>query len=152
MIKIGIDPAFRVDGFGLAIYDTKEKTMGFRNFENFVVFLGWLNSEESPEAATCIIENSNLQNCTFDKKGSRDVISRKSRNVGANQAVSELTVIACKMKYGEKAVIQISPKNKGIKWNEPTFQAVLKLMAITSEKKSHNQDDRDAAKLAVRRF
>ena len=66
MIRIGIDPAFRAGGFGLAIYDTKERTMSFRDFADLIEFWEWLYSEESPKIATCIIENSNLQNCTFE--------------------------------------------------------------------------------------
>lgn len=152
MIRIGIDPAFRIGGFGVAIFDSSDRTMRFLGFADLIEFYDWLCSEESPEYAKCVIENSNLQNCTFDKRGTKAIISRKSRNVGANQAVSQLTVIACNKKYGKKNVIEISPKNKGVKWSEKVFQGVLKTMSIQSEKKRHNQDDRDAANLALRKF
>ena len=106
MIRIGVDPAFRIGGFGVAIFDNSDRTMRFLDFADLIEFYDWLMSEESPEFAKCVIENSNLQNCTFDKRGTKAIISRKSRNVGANQAVSQLTVIACVKKYGKRNVVE----------------------------------------------
>jgi hypothetical protein len=152
MIRIGIDPAFRIDGFGIAIFDSSDRTMSFKMFADFIEFFEWLNNEDSPKVAKCVIENSNLQNATFDKRGSKEIISRKSRNVGANQAVSQLTVIACRKKYGKGNVLEISPKRKGAKLNEVLFSNMLKTMGIKSEKKKHNQDNRDAGKMALRKM
>lgn len=151
-IRIGIDPAFRVGGFRVCIFDKSDRTMRFLKFSDLIEFYDWLKSMESPAEAICIIENSNLQNVSFDKRGNRQVISRKSRNVGANQAVSQLTVIACRNIYGNDHVKEISPLGKGRKLKEGEFKALLKSQKITSEKVKHNQDDRDAGILALKKI
>ena len=79
-------------------------------------------------------------------RGNKNEVARKSRNVGKNQAVSQCTVDLCKTKY---RVIDCSPKQKGGKWNKATFNIVLSQKKHTTIKKTSNQDERDAYKLAL---
>jgi hypothetical protein len=46
-------------------------------------------------------------------------------------------------------VIDMSPKNKGIKWNSTSLARVLKSEGIVQNESRTNQDKRDAAKLAL---
>ena len=81
--------------------------------------------------------------------GSREEIARKGRNVGTNQAVSELTVRSACDRYGPNAVINISPRQKGAKWPESTFQVCAKQDRVSLVGYTGNQDQRDAFKLAT---
>ena len=149
MIRIGVDPAFREGGFMIAIYDTTDLSMRFKMFKEVLDYYDWLRSEEAPERATCIIEDSNLQNHTFDKRGNRNVIMAKSRSVGKNQAISNTAVSASLRRYGKQNVYAISPKQKGKKWTQHQFEVVMVQKRILLDKKRTNQDQRDAAKLAL---
>lgn len=148
---IGIDPAFRKAGFAICIIDEQCEVQGTM-FKSFLEFLMWLTTPgKAPENAIIGIENSNLQNVTFDMKGTKGMIAKKSRNVGANQAASQYTVDLCRWKYGEDSVFEISPKEKGAKWNQRTFRAIG-----ASNKHSFvgrfNQDQRDAYQIALIAF
>ena len=148
-IYIGIDPAFRKKGFAMAIIDTTDNTVNFKTFKNgFLDFMGWMISDKpSTEEAVFCIENSNLQSVTFDMRGNKNVVARKSRNVGKNQAASQYTVWACQAN-GYK-VIDLSPKDKGGKWTEDGFKWVVKSKKLILSKAKPNQDERDALKLAI---
>ena len=80
-------------------------------------------------------------------RGNKNVIARKSRNVGKNQAASQYTVDILKAKGYE--VLDISPKDKGGKWTEDGFKWVVKSKKILLTKAKPNQDERDALKLAL---
>jgi hypothetical protein len=145
---IGIDPAFRKAGFAICIIDTEGEAQG-KMFKSFLDFLRWLTTlGEAPENAIVGIENSNLQNITFDMKGTKGMVAKISRNVGANQAASQYTVDLCKHHYGEKSVIEISPKQKGAKWSQAVFRAVAKSEGHKVVGK-FNQDQRDAYQIAL---
>lgn len=147
---MGIDPAFRKSGFAVAIWQKTANTMDFKMFKSYNDFFLWLMSPDAPAESRVIVEDSNLQNATFDNRGSRAVIARKSRNVGTNQAVSSLTVDAVTRKYGEKAVKAISPRQKGKKLiNAAYLDKLFKAANITLLSPASNQDKRDAAKLAM---
>lgn len=148
MIKIGVDPAFRKSGFAIAIFQTETKTLRHIVFENFKHFAKWL-MYESPEQAKVIIENSYLQNTNFDKTGDREVLARKNRNVGMNQAVSQIVSEFFKARYGNQFVFDVSPKKKGGKWSKQTYLNILRQMKINCLTKANNQDIRDATKLAL---
>ena len=146
---IGIDPAFRQKGFAMAIIDNNTKKASFKMFRNgFLDFCRWLDSSPPDVASTVFcVENSNLQKATFDMRGNKNVIARKSRNVGKNQAASQYTVDILKAKGYE--VLDISPKDKGGKWTEDGFKWVVKSKKILLTKAKPNQDERDALKLAL---
>lgn len=148
MVVIGIDPAIRKNGFALCFYDTINKTVDFEimDFIDFILF-----SEDAMEAtddfAFCV-ENSNLQNLSFDMKGNKNVLARKSRNVGMNQAVSQLTCDLLKRRGFE--VVEISPKQKGAKLEHETFKALSMTMTVANYKGlKGEQDKRDAFKIAL---
>ena len=77
------------------------------------------------------------------------MIARKGRNVGTNQAASQLAVEAARYKYGPASVVELSPLEKGAKWTSRQFQAVLKQERLTVYNLRDNQDARDAAKVAL---
>lgn len=81
--------------------------------------------------------------------GNRAEIARKGRNVGTNQAASELTVRSVCDRYGPKAVLNISPRQKGAKWPESTFRAFARQDRVKLIGYTGNQDQRDAYKLAT---
>lgn len=94
-----------------------------------------------------IVENSNLQNTTFATyKVNPNQIKRISRNVGANQAVSQMVVDY--LRYLGLEVIEVSPLQKGSKWNLYQAQSALFDLGISTSKIKMSQDERDALKLA----
>jgi len=147
LIYIGIDPAFRKNGFCACIIENQ--TVDFIVFRDFMHFLDWV---WTAPIGIYTVENSYLQDLTFDMKGSKAEIAKKSRHVGMNQAISEATFRILQKMFGEH-VFEVSPKLKGQKWND----AQLKLY---SKHFNHNvflnykgliseQDKRDAYKLAL---
>lgn len=146
---IGIDPAFRQGGFWVAIIDYTERSIVFRPFKNVLAFDRWLQSPEAPDKALVCIENSNRQNVNFRTSPNIAKTARMGRNVGTNQAVSQLTVDAARDRYGMDSVVELSPAEKGVKWNSRQFQAVARQEGLTLYNFPDNQDARDAAKVAL---
>lgn len=145
MCYVGIDPAFRKNGFAIAIID-EVKELSHLTIKDFTHFLKWLN--EAPKNAVVLVENSNMQNTSFDKQGSKTVISRKGRNVGANQAVSQITFELCRGRW-PNTTHEVSPLRKGHKWTQETYELVMKQSDLIIPKKRRvSQDARDATKLA----
>lgn len=137
-ITVGIDPAFRKDGFAIAIVD-EEKTVSFRKFKNGLLdFIGWLIND-CPEDAVIGIENSNLQKAIF-KKGS-------GVSVGKNQAASQYAADLCKF-YFEDRVYEWSPKEKGKKPTPFEVKAYCNSNKWTLLKSKLSQDEMDALKIA----
>lgn len=145
--RIGIDPAFREGGFCVCVIDS-ESVARFTTFKDVEAFIAWLWTD-APERAIVTVENSNLQNATFDMKGSKATVARKSRNVGANQAVSEITARACIRKYGKENVNNISPREKGRKLTEKEFQSLVMMKKHKLSRYRKSQDARDAYKLSI---
>ena len=148
-IYIGCDPAFRAGGFWAAILDMEDKTIRFMSFD----LLSWhdfLRSADAPPSCFICVENSNLQNKSFDMTGTKAEIARKGRNVGCNQAVSELAYRSAVLQYGARNVFQVSPKEKGVKITDTSvFFGIMKQEGILLPPGATNQDQRDAAKLAL---
>lgn len=148
-IYVGVDPAFRKGGFWAAILDMTDKTMVFRPFD-LLTWHDWLRSADAPEMCFVCVENSNLQNQSFDLSGTKTEVARKGRNVGCNQAVSQLTYESAVLRYGARQVFQVSPKEKGAKITDPRmFLAAMKSDGVLLPPGPTNQDQRDAAKLAI---
>jgi hypothetical protein len=146
MVVIGIDPAIRKNGFALCFYDTINKTVDFQimDFIDFVFYV----MDRDTYSYKFAVENSNLQNLSFDMKGNKNVLARKSRNVGMNQAVSQLTCDLLKRRGFE--VVEISPKQKGAKLEHETFKALTMNMTVSNYKGlKGEQDKRDAFKIAL---
>ena len=147
-VYIGVDPAFRAGGFAVCILDMAAKTVQFQ-VHDLLTFHDWLRSDDAPASAFVCVENSNLQNSNFDMTGSRAEIARKGRNVGCNQAVSELAYRSALLRYGKDNVFQVSPREKGSKITDARlFGAVMRADGITPPKGQINQDKRDAYALA----
>lgn len=150
MVTIGIDPAFRKDGFAVCIID-EEKVVDFRMFPRFGDFIRWLTND-APERAVVGVENSNEQECSFDMRGSKSVVARKSRNVGKNQAISQCTVELCQWKYGGPSVLSISPKQKGRAYTQQQMPLILKSeghKVINYKGNKSEEDKRSAYKCAL---
>lgn len=146
MVVIGIDPAIRKNGFALCFYDTINKTIDFEIMD-FIDFIIYIMDNDTLIYKFCV-ENSNLQNLSFDMKGNKGVLARKSRNVGMNQAVSQLTCDLLKRRGFE--VVEISPKQKGAKLEHDTFKALTMNMTVSNYKGlKGEQDKRDAFKIAL---
>lgn len=154
-IYIGVDPAFRKGGFWAVVIDMEDRTARPIAFRDLLDWHDWLRSEEAPETAFVAIENSNEQNKNFDMEGTGYVIARKGRNVGTNQAVSQLAVVSAIRRYGASNVFSVSPKQKGRKYSPAEFGSVVRSDGITlmgmwlSQGRENAQDQRDAYKMAA---
>jgi len=147
MLRIGIDPAFRKDGFTVCILD-HEKTVSFKVFKQSRNFFAWINDIPSPSKIA--IENSNLDSFMYNKKGSREpmgVYEKRCMSVGKNQAMSQLAVDICQ-DLGH-VVFSIKPSQKGkkpeLKWVMRISSAYkFKLLSIPNK-----EDERDAFKMLL---
>ena len=148
---IGVDPAFRRNGFAAAIIDGDTlQTKRFVDLIDFVFFVVSLHNMNA-DVVFCI-ENANEQNATFPRTFAHNAAkqARLSRNVGANQAVSELACIAVEKIFGKSRLISVSPIKKGAKMSEKYLLAVLQSMNIKlCTNRCLTQDEIDAAKLAI---
>lgn len=145
-IRIGIDPAFRRNGFGLCIID-ETSDVRFLRLRSFQDFVFWLMTDAPAENVRCVIENSNLQDVTF-RRGGR-ITHAQSRDAGKNMAISQCVFDLCVWKWGMSCVCGLSPREKGAKWPLPFAQGVARAMALKLPAKMR-QDDIDAFQLAVR--
>ena len=147
MVIVGIDPAFRKNGYALCINDISNNTVDFIIMNDFIQFVSYIDN--IPKDSLFCVENSNLQNLSFDMTGNKNVIARKSRNVGMNQAISQLTCDLIISK-GYK-LLQISPKSKGNKWNNDITSILFKYHKEVKNYKGleSEQDKRDAYKLTI---
>lgn len=151
MLKIGIDPCFRKNGFGVCIIDKKDNTVRTIIFKSFLLFLDFVSVELIEQDCVFCVENSNLQNSTFKKLyGSKG--ERNSRDVGKNQAVSQLTVDFLIMKFGIERVLQISPLQKGTVWSATICKQVAREYKLTllNDFDKKKDDDRSAFMCAIR--
>jgi hypothetical protein len=141
---IGIDPAFRKGGIGCCIIEANDiRFIKLGSFISFVEFVDTLNSDD----VVMVIENSNLTNATFKQTGSIAADKKISRNVGMNQAISQMFVDYAKHKL--KNVFELTPKQKGAKWTNSHVIANFKNYTISNYKGNvTEQDKRDALKLA----
>lgn len=139
---IGIDPAFRKNGIGFCLLDGNTVTFYRYSIAELIEAI----MKTDGEGYVVAIENSNAQNASFDMRGNTAVVARKARNVGANQATSE---IFCQLYDYQKAhVIEISPKDKGGKWlDDDIIKTIAKIEKWKLSKSKLSQDDRDAFKI-----
>jgi hypothetical protein len=152
-ILIGVDPAFRDKGFYVcSILGNLVEFIPIKNFLDFVTLVDKLQ-ESGAEVYMCI-ENSNETNKTFysNIRGA-DVREKISRDVGKNQAISQLSFDYAKhrLKYG--GVYSVSPAEKGMKWSNLQVKASFKQLnqeVINYKGTVSEQDKRDAYKLALR--
>lgn len=159
---IGIDPAFRKDGMAMCIISfspqSQQWKMEFFKLKSVLdackhfMFSGRDATPDEKIAYRSLVfcvENSNDQSCTFDKSGNKGVAARKSRNVGANQAVSQLICDIIKEFRPGATLIELSPLKKGSKLTSAEFLASAKAHGVIYSGKTTSQDKRDAYKLAL---
>jgi hypothetical protein len=148
---VGIDPAFRASGFAIAIEDGAGE-LSFKIFKNgFEGFFFWLLNDR-PDNCFIGVENSNLQNSTFITSGTRAELAKRSRDVGKNQAVSQMVVDLCRTIIGPERVAEFSPAQKGKKITSlKLFEAILRekrYKGVYNYKgQKLEQDKRDAFKI-----
>ena len=142
---IGIDPAFRVSGFGIC--ELEEDSVCFPKIKSFIDFFLYAKTFMVSDEQIFVVENSNLQNTTFATyKVNANQLKRISRNVGANQAISQMVVDY--LRYLGLEVVEVSPLQKGSKWNIYQAQSALFDLKFSHSKIKMSQDERDALKLA----
>ena len=118
---IGVDPALRIKGMAVCFIHTN-KEVRFKKYIRFVNFINdvpnW--SQFNP---VVLVEDSSLQNVTFNNSINRAILSRMSRNVGMNQAASRIAYEWIKIHDIE--AYNISPEAKGKKFNKDVFMKVV---------------------------
>ena len=113
-VVIGLDPAFREGGFGAATIENGVVTFGtIKNFADFLEFC-----DIAPGGVLWCVENSNLDDTTYQylRGGNTRTLMAKSRDVGKNQAISQVVCDYLVKKFGAEKVTAISPRQKGAKW------------------------------------
>ena len=149
---IGLDPSLRVKGFAACelIYDANEalQTINFYRFARFYNFIDFCQARIHDEALYWAVENSNLQNATFAHyKGNAAQLKKISRNVGANQGISQAVVDMLTFYFTHDRVLEVSPAQKGVKWDTRNAAHVAAQYGIKLPQTS--QDERDALKIAI---
>lgn len=126
---IGVDPAIRINGMA-ACFIEYDKTVVFKKYKRFVDFL-----KDSVRwkllKPVVMVEDSSLQNITFNNSTNRAILSRLSRNVGMNQAASRIAYEWIKDNGCE--VYNISPEQKGKKWSKEMFLKIFEREGYTFE-------------------
>lgn len=161
-VIIGLDPAFREGGFGCAIIEQGIVTFG--NIGNFADFLNYCDI--APDGALWCVENSNLDDTTYQylRGGNTRTLMAKSRDVGKNQAISQVVCDYLVKKFGAEKVTAISPRQKGAKWgifngkrNMSIAREIARTVGETSGLKSigwqtATPDEVDAFQIAMHLF
>jgi len=150
---IGADPAYRENGFWVC--EINGSIVCFYKMSEFIDFIKYVDGfVEVKHEVTICIENSNETNYTFISPLVRSKAAREkiSRDVGKNQAVSQMSVDYCKYVLGS-GVYSVSPADKGMKWSDQITKAEAKnhgLELFNYKGLKSEQDKRDAFKLALR--
>ena len=118
---IGVDPALRLSGMAACII--VNQTMIFKRYKRFVDFIKDVENWMIWDNPIILVEDSSLQNVTFNNSINRAILSRMSRNVGMNQAASRIAYEWIKS-YNLEAY-NISPEAKGKKFNKDVFMKVV---------------------------
>jgi hypothetical protein len=117
---IGVDPALRIKGMAVCII--ADRTMIFKRYKRFVDFISDVPSW-SQFNPIVLVEDSSIQNVTFNNSINRAILSRMSRNVGMNQAASRIAYEW--IKEHDIEAYNISPEAKGKKFNKDVFMKVV---------------------------
>ena len=146
---IGVDPAIRLNGMA-ACFIEYDKTVVFKKYKRFVDFLNdsvrW-----NLLKPVVLVEDSSLQNVTFNNSINRAILSRMSRNVGMNQGASKIAYEWIKDNGCE--AYNISPEAKGKKWSKEMFLKIFEREGYKFEPNFKpvkiSQDEIDAFFLAL---
>ena len=102
-----------------ACFILPDKVVVFKKYKRFVDFLIHAQDYRSFYLPVILVEDSSLQNVTFNSSINRAILSRMSRNVGMNQAASRIAYEWIKLQGCE--AYNISPEQKGKKWGKEIF-------------------------------
>lgn len=119
---IGVDPAIRINGMAACFIEC-DKQVVFKKYKRFVDFLKDSVRWKMYNNPIVLVEDSSLQNVTFNSSINRAILSRMSRNVGMNQAASRIAYEWIKDNGCE--AYNISPEQKGKKWSKGLFLKVF---------------------------
>jgi hypothetical protein len=106
-----------------ACFILPDKQVVFKRYKRFVDFLIHAQDYRSFYLPVVLVEDSSLQNVTFNSSINRAILSRMSRNVGMNQAASRIAYEWIKLQGCE--AYNISPEQKGKKWGKEIFMKVF---------------------------
>jgi hypothetical protein len=106
-----------------ACFILPDKKVVFKRYKRFVDFLIHAQDYRSFYLPVVLVEDSSLQNITFNSSINRAILSRMSRNVGMNQAASRIAYEWIKEQGCE--AYNISPEQKGKKWGKEIFTKVF---------------------------
>jgi len=118
---IGVDPAIRVNGMAACIITNQ--VIVFKKYKRFVDFIKDVPTWINYPTPFILVEDSSLQNITFNSSINRAILSRMSRNVGMNQGASRIAYEWIK-EHGYNT-FNISPEGKGRKWSKDIFLKVV---------------------------
>jgi hypothetical protein len=99
------------------------KEVRFTKYKRFVDFLEDAIDWDYYFNPVVLVEDSSLQNVTFNSSINRAILSRMSRNVGMNQAASRIAYEWIKENGCE--AYNISPEQKGKKWGKEIFMKIF---------------------------
>jgi len=147
---IGVDPALRLNGMA-ACFIMTDKVVRFKKYKRFVDFLKNVEAWVVYENPVVMVEDSSLQNITFNNSTNRAILSRMSRNVGMNQGASRIAYEWIKDNGCE--AYNISPEQKGKKWSKEMFLKIFEREGYTFEPDFKpakiSQDEIDCFSLAI---
>lgn len=127
------------------------KEVRFTKYKRFVDFILDVPNWKKYEHPVVLVEDSSLQNITFNNSINRAILSRMSRNVGMNQAASRIAYEW--IKENEFEGYNISPLQKGSKWGKEIFMKVFKSEGYKFEPnfkpEKISQDEIDCFSLAL---
>jgi hypothetical protein len=106
-----------------ACFINPNKEVRFTKYKRFVDFILDVPKWVQYERPVVLVEDSSLQNVTFNSSINRAILSRMSRNVGMNQAASRIAYEWIKENGSE--AYNISPEQKGKKWGKEIFMKVF---------------------------
>jgi hypothetical protein len=106
-----------------ACFILPDKQVVFKRYKRFVDFLIHAQDYRSFYLPVVLVEDSSLQNVTFNSSINRAILSRMSRNVGMNQGASRIAYEWIKEQGCE--AYNISPEQKGKKWRKEIFMKVF---------------------------
>lgn len=135
----------------MAVCIIADRSMIFKRYKRFVDFIKDVENWMIWDDPVVLVEDSSLQNVTFNNSINRAILSRMSRNVGMNQAASRIAYEWIKDNGFE--AYNISPEAKGKKFNKDVFMRVVaseRLKFETDFKTAKiSQDEIDAFFLAL---
>lgn len=134
-----------------ACFILPDKQVVFKRYKRFVDFLIHAQDYRSFYLPVVLVEDSSLQNVTFNSSINRAILSRMSRNVGMNQAASRIAYEWIKLQGCE--AYNISPEQKGKKWGKEIFMKVFQNEGYKFEPNFKpakiSQDEIDCFSLAI---